>query len=176
MRRNCARLSREALQVGIVGLGTAGTAAGILLARQGHHVKIYEKTSSSAAQGYVGAGIGMQPIGLTVLRRLGQNTLNSVLDHGHRIDRLYGEDTKGKTILDLSYSDLDENLFGVGLHRGVLFHELIQAAQNFPALEICYGATVTHARVEGTETELIKRIDNNHNNTGSYLVSGRMTA
>ena len=32
------------LDVGIVGLGTAGAAAAIFLARQGHRVKLFEKT------------------------------------------------------------------------------------------------------------------------------------
>ena len=58
------------MRVAVVGLGTAGSAAALFLARAGHAVTIFEATSASKLGDY-GAGIGIQPIGLTVLRRLG---------------------------------------------------------------------------------------------------------
>lgn len=164
--------------VGIVGLGTAGTAAAIFLARQGHQIKVFEKTTAEAANGYVGAGIGMQPIGLTVLRRLGVPLLDSVLSHGHRIDRLLGTNPRGKTVLDVSYGDLDPKLFGLGLHRAVLFHDLLTMADAYPNIEIAYGHDVVSAHVEGTETELISRVHkapsiNSSSGSGSFLVDAQ---
>ena len=73
----------------------------------------------------VGAGIGIQPIGLTVLHRMG--LLEPILRHGARVDRLHGvAHASGRDVLDLTYSAVDERLFGVGLHRGVLYSELLQ--------------------------------------------------
>ena len=54
--------------VGIVGLGVAGATAGLMLARQGHRVRVFEQT---AEPGAVGAGVLLQPSGQMVLERLG---------------------------------------------------------------------------------------------------------
>src|SRR5690606_32286022 len=52
------------LHVAVVGYGTAGQTAAILLARDGHRVEVFEQ---SAALGPVGAGVLLQPVGLQVL-------------------------------------------------------------------------------------------------------------
>jgi 2-polyprenyl-6-methoxyphenol hydroxylase-like FAD-dependent oxidoreductase len=131
------------MKVGVVGLGTAGSAAALFLARRGHRVTLFEKTPASAI-GDVGAGIGIQPIGLTVLRRLG--LLDAICDHGQQIDRLIGVNTNGRTVLDVSYSDLwmdkQSELYGLGLHRGVLFHELHAAVRAQEGIELVCGAAV----------------------------------
>ena len=57
-----------ALDVAIIGAGTAGSAAALLLARAGHQVTVYERV---ATPGPVGAGISLQPTGQAVLARLG---------------------------------------------------------------------------------------------------------
>ena len=115
------------LSVGVVGLGTAGAASALFLARRGHRVKVFEKTLQSDCHTAVGAGIGLQPIGLTVLKRLG--LLQPILDHGARIDRLKSVTDTGTPILDLSYADFRPELYGVGLHRDVLFQALHHACQ-----------------------------------------------
>ena len=51
----------------------------------------------------VGAGLGIQPIGLTVLKRLG--ILNDILSHGAKIEHLHSLTREGKTVLDLKYAD-----------------------------------------------------------------------
>lgn len=40
-----------------------------------------------------------------------------------------GDTKEGRNVLDVTYSKFDDRLFGVGLHRGVLFMEMIRAAQ-----------------------------------------------
>ena len=121
------------LRVGVIGAGTAGTAAAALLSRQGHDVSLYEKTPalhfSVEGSEIVGAGIGVQPIGLTVLSKIGDDALQAVLDRGARIDRLHSITQSGKTVLDLAYSDFRKELFGVGLHRDVLFRVLMKKAE-----------------------------------------------
>ena len=92
--RRLSATSGRRLDVGIVGLGTAGAAAAIFLARQGHRVKLFEKTPEAQLHG-AGAGIGVQPIGLTVLKHLG--ILEPILAHGRRIDRLHASKPRAST-------------------------------------------------------------------------------
>jgi 2-polyprenyl-6-methoxyphenol hydroxylase-like FAD-dependent oxidoreductase len=109
-------------QVAIVGYGTAGQAAAILLARDGHRVDVYEQT---AEPGPVGAGVLLQPVGLQVLWELG--LLDSALDYGQRVGRLHGTTRSGRTVMDMRYAYLDPHLSGLGMQRGALFSLLAAA-------------------------------------------------
>lgn len=110
------------MHVGIVGCGTAGPAAAIFLARAGHRVTVLERAPSLLP---VGAGLLIQPTGMLALARLG--VLEELLSLGSRVERLHGVTTSSRTILDLAYRDLREDLFGLGLHRGALFASLFSA-------------------------------------------------
>jgi 2-polyprenyl-6-methoxyphenol hydroxylase-like FAD-dependent oxidoreductase len=126
------------LDVGIIGCGTAGSAAAVFLAREGHRVTIYERVPSPAP---VGAGITLQPTGLHVLCRLG--LYMHAVARGARIDRLLCESKKKKEIVDLSYRDVGEGLFGLGLHRGVLFEALVGAARQESRVSFRTGIEIT---------------------------------
>ena len=115
------RTARTALRVGVVGMGTAGLAASIFLSRAGHSVDVFERTRSDLEKP-VGAGLGIQPIGLSVLFKLG--VLPEVLRHGSRIERLHSLTKEGRVVLDLRYADFRPELYGVGLHRDTLFSAL----------------------------------------------------
>jgi 2-polyprenyl-6-methoxyphenol hydroxylase-like FAD-dependent oxidoreductase len=108
----------RALDIAVVGAGTAGSAAAILLARAGHRVTLYERVPNP---GPVGAGIIMQPSGLAVLAALGIH--ERVIARGAPLVRLRCVTAAGRTLLDLPYATVGA-LFGLGLHRGVLFAEL----------------------------------------------------
>ena len=110
------------LHIAIVGYGTAGQAAALLLARDGHRVEVFERAPEP---GPVGAGFLLQPTGLQVLWELG--LLPDVLAHGRRVNRLYGETPCGRAVMDMRYSDLDARLFGLGMQRGALFTLLAEA-------------------------------------------------
>ena len=69
----------------------------MLLARIGHDVTVFERV---AEPGPVGAGILMQPTGMTVLARLG--LLDGLLDAGARIDQLWGETPSGRCVLNIA--------------------------------------------------------------------------
>ena len=106
-------------KIGVVGCGSAGPAAAVLLAHQGHQVTLFERV---AALGPVGAGFLLQPTGLAVLAALG--ILEPILDHGAPVQRLVCRTRGGTTLLDLHYDELRPGLYGVGLHRAVLLHYL----------------------------------------------------
>jgi len=132
------------LDVGIIGGGTAGSAAAVFLARAGHRVTVYERVASPGA---VGAGITLQPTGLHVLCRLGLYV--HVVSRGARIDRLLCESKRGKRLVDLTYETVGNGLFGLGLHRGVLFEALFGAALRERNVTIRTGVEVVDlARAE----------------------------
>jgi 2-polyprenyl-6-methoxyphenol hydroxylase-like FAD-dependent oxidoreductase len=111
------------LSIGIIGCGTAGGAAAIFLARAGHRVTVYEAVARPEA---VGAGIIVQPTGMQVLSRLG--LLPTVLSRGARLDALRCQTVEGRVVVDIAYGDVHPALFGLGMHRGVLFQALFDAA------------------------------------------------
>src|SRR5438445_4200700 len=79
------RMGMGALDIAIVGYGTAGQAAAIYLERHGHRVQVFER---SAVLGPLGAGILVQPTGLSVLADLG--LLGRALACGAPVHRLAG--------------------------------------------------------------------------------------
>ena len=106
----------------VVGCGTAGPAAALLLHRAGHAVEVFERVPDP---GPVGAGLLLQPTGMAVLARLG--LAGEVAARGSRIDRLHGETAGGRLVMDLRYAELRAGLHGVGVHRGELFGTLFAA-------------------------------------------------
>ncbi|HWT16494.1 MAG TPA: NAD(P)/FAD-dependent oxidoreductase [Patescibacteria group bacterium] len=110
------------LDIAIIGYGTAGQAASLYLQRAGHRVHQVEQAPELRP---VGAGFLLQPTGLAVLDDLGLG--NAVRGCGARIARLYGENERGRTIMDMRYADLDPRWHGLGMQRGALFEVLRQA-------------------------------------------------
>ncbi|MEM7227636.1 MAG: NAD(P)/FAD-dependent oxidoreductase [Planctomycetota bacterium] len=123
------------LRIGIVGGGTAGQAFAILCARQGHDVTVFEQAPQF---GPVGAGLLIQPTGLSILRRLGVAT--ELLDLGSPIHRLYGTTHRGRNVLSLAYRDLDPRLHGLGVRRSAL-NAVLFAAMTELTIDIQFGVT-----------------------------------
>ncbi|HVI58412.1 MAG TPA: NAD(P)/FAD-dependent oxidoreductase [Luteimonas sp.] len=119
------------LHIAIVGYGTAGQAAAVLLSRDGHRVEVFEQ---AARPGPVGAGFLLQPSGLQVLWRMG--LLDAALAHGAPVRRLYGETPEARAVMDMRYAGLDGRLFGLGMQRGALFALLAQAWPGFGSMHV----------------------------------------
>jgi len=104
--------------IGVAGCGPAGLAAALLLARDGHRVRLYERFDAPRP---VGSGLMLQPTGLAVLGELG--LADRAAAAGQRIDRLFGKaEPAGATVLDVRYEWLRRpGLGGVGIHRAALF-------------------------------------------------------
>jgi 2-polyprenyl-6-methoxyphenol hydroxylase-like FAD-dependent oxidoreductase len=144
------------VDVGIVGCGFAGAAAALFLVRAGHRVTVYEAV---AEPGAVGAGIVLQPTGMLVLAELG--LLEQALERGARLDRLLCVNQTKRTIVDLAYSDLGRGLFGLGLHRGVLF-SILHRAVAASAAEIVLGCFVENVHRDGAKTFVVDRAGERH--------------
>jgi 2-polyprenyl-6-methoxyphenol hydroxylase-like FAD-dependent oxidoreductase len=125
------------LDVGIIGCGTAGSAAALFLASAGHRVTVYERVPSPRP---VGAGITIQPTGLHVLARLGLR--DHAVARGAPIDRLVCETKSRRRIFELSYETARPGLFGLGTHRGVLFEALFGAVQRTPGVSVVTGVEI----------------------------------
>lgn len=143
--------------IGVIGCGTAGAAVAILLARAGHDVRVLERVKKP---GPVGAGIMVQPTGQAVLARLG--LLESIVARGARIDRLWFRTHTGRTLVDLHYARVNREWFGIGLHRGVLFEALYNAACTEPRVRVETGCTVRALRRDGARTFAIDESGNEH--------------
>lgn len=110
------------LRIGIVGQGTAGTAAALFLARSGHEVHVYERVLEP---GPVGAGIVLQPTGMAVLEQLGLR--DAVVARGAPLEGITVRTPAGRRVIDLDYGVLAPDLYGLGLHRGALFQAMTTA-------------------------------------------------
>lgn len=115
----------RSLTIAIIGCGTAGLAAALLLERAGHKVTLVERFSEPQP---LGSGLILQPSGLAVLDELGLAT--PLIATGSRIDRLFGLNAvTGSVVLDVRYAALKHERFGVGIHRAALFETLLTAVQ-----------------------------------------------
>lgn len=148
------------MRVAVVGCGTAGPSAALNIVRRlGRHwtVELFDKAPKPSA---VGAGIGLQPIGMTAVNKLGISLFGTVLKHGARIDSIKTWSTQSqqpiesvgvaahqpenrRPVLDVAYARYDQSLFGLGLHRGVLFHALLDECLVEPEVLTRFGVEVT---------------------------------
>lgn len=143
------------LDIAIAGAGIGGLATAMLLARQGHRVKVFDQFDAPQP---IGSGLMLQPTGLAVLEKL---DLRQSIDHlGSRIDRLWGLTTpSGRPVLDVRYAKWKRELYGLGVQRSMLFDQLLSAA--------------TDAQVELVQSTYIASADAN---AGTFTTeAGRVT-
>ncbi|MBL8716467.1 MAG: FAD-dependent monooxygenase [Myxococcales bacterium] len=114
---------RARLDLGIIGGGTAGSAAALFLSRAGHTVTVYERVLDPRP---IGAGIMLQPTGLAVLSRLGLH--DAIVGRGARMAGLRVK-TRRRVLTELDYAEIHPDLHAVGIHRGALFEHLFAAVQ-----------------------------------------------
>ena len=143
--------------VGVIGCGTAGAAAAILLARGGCEVTVLERVAELRP---VGAGIIIQPTGQAVLARLG--LLDTIMARGARLDRLWLRSPNGRTLVDLHYAAVDRAWFGIGIHRGVVFEALLSAARAEPHITVNTGQPIRGLRHDGPRTYITTAAGGEH--------------
>ncbi|GLQ87583.1 FAD-dependent oxidoreductase [Dyella flagellata] len=104
------------LRIAIVGYGTAGQAAALMLHAQGHELTVFEQAPALRP---IGAGFLLQPTGFGVLVGLGLH--EAALEQGQVIERLHGCNHRGRMVMDMRYGEHAAGCFGVGMTRGGLF-------------------------------------------------------
>ena len=129
------------MRIAIVGGGYAGCAAALFLARLGHEIVLFEAVP---APGPVGAGILLQPTGQFVLEQL--ELAAPVREAAADVKALRARTTAGRELFYLPYSDVRPDLVGLGLHRGVLFEALFEAAQGELNVDVRLGVDVRSVR------------------------------
>ncbi len=114
------------LDIAIAGCGPAGLAAALLLHRDGHRVRLFERFAQARP---IGSGIILQPTGLAVLSALGLAPATQAV--GSKITRLLGRaGASGPVVLDVRYAALGARAgFGLGVHRAALFDILFSAVE-----------------------------------------------
>lgn len=110
------------LRIAVVGYGTGGQTAALMLSGDGHRVEVFEQ---APRLGPVGAGFLLQPVGQWVLWELG--LLEAALKYAAPVSRLYGQTVEGRPVMDMRYAELDPRLCGLGMQRAALF-SLLDAA------------------------------------------------
>lgn len=119
----------KSLGFAIIGAGTAGIAAAILLAKQNIHVTLFEKVSALEP---VGAGLLLQPAGLAIFEHLG--ILNHALALGAIVNGLEGRLPNQKLLVNSHYHQAGPSFYGLGIHRATLCHVLQSKADEYPDL------------------------------------------
>ena len=112
------------MKIGIAGAGIGGLAAAALLARDGHDVTVFDQFDAPRP---VGSGLVIQPVGLSVLDRIGAGDAARSL--GAPLDSMFGHEAQsGRTVLSVRYGRAPDRK-GLGLHRAALFSLLLDAAR-----------------------------------------------
>lgn len=130
-------LAMQGLNIAVIGCGSAGPAAALLLHRAGHRVRLFERVEELLP---VGAGFMLQPTGLEVLDKLG--LLDKILEHGALVSQLHCRTRGGLRLLQLDYVEVDPLAFGVGMHRAT-FLSLFVAALAEEGIATELGCDVT---------------------------------
>lgn len=113
------------MKIGIAGAGIGGLAAAALLARDGHSVAVFDQFDAPQP---VGSGLVIQPVGLSVLDRIGVGDKARRL--GARISSMFGHEAENhRVVLSVSYGNASDRM-GLGIHRATLFSLLLDAAQD----------------------------------------------
>ncbi len=134
------------MRIAIVGAGLAGLSAASLLARDGHKVEVLERAPKPEP---VGAGLLLQPPGITILDRMG--ALSAMADSAARITGIECRTTSGRKVLDVDYADLGPSWHGFGLTRPAIWSALMGSA-------VAAGADI-HAGHAVTSLDALKPYD-----------------
>lgn len=127
----------------------AGTFAGVLLARAGHEVTMFERTPVLAP---VGAGFLLQPSGQGVLERAG--LLGEAVRRAEPITHMRAVTHGGRVLVRLDYGDLLESSRAYGVRRAEL-HETLHGAAVTAGVTVRLGVEIVGHESVGEGVRLI---------------------
>ena len=116
------RLPGHHLAIGIIGAGSAGLAAAIAFARNGHKVVVFEKHPSITP---LGAGILIQPQGVRALEELGVGSRFS--EASVPVNQLLGICHRGWRLVDVPYGQTEARAVSRAALSEVLFRAAVAA-------------------------------------------------
>ena len=143
------------LEIAICGSGIGGMATAIALNATGHRVTIFEKVDIPRP---VGAGLMLQPTGQAALARLGLAA--TCIAHGRKLAGIEGKTKSGRPIFDIAYDALGPGTFGLGIHRGTLFH-ILDTERRRRSIPVITAAGIASSRVEHGKRIVIDETDFN---------------
>ena len=111
-------------KIAVIGGGIVGMATALFL-KDHFDVTLFEKQEVSKRQG---AGSMLQPSGLFVLKELGLH--KQIIERGTIIEGFFGENVNGSIDFDISFKDHKSGIYGLGVHRGSVFYELLKAVDS----------------------------------------------
>lgn len=135
-------------RVAVVGYGTASATTAYLLARDGHHVTLFERAPEVSA---VGAGILLQSSGQAVLKQLG--ILEQVAARSAPLAALNAVQVSGRTMICNRYAEFEPDCRSYGTHRGVLFTALKSLVET-QSVEVKLGVEITSRQVRDNAVTL----------------------
>jgi FAD-dependent urate hydroxylase len=124
------------MKIAVVGCGTAGPVAALLLARDGHDVEIFERVAEPRG---VGAGILLQRLGQQVLETL--DLADELERCSAPVRRVDARTPSGRRVIDFAYEDVVQGTYGWGVARGRLF-ELLWRAVSAARIPVHTGVVV----------------------------------
>jgi 2-polyprenyl-6-methoxyphenol hydroxylase-like FAD-dependent oxidoreductase len=145
--------------IAVCGSGIGGLATAIALDARGHQVTLFEKVEKPRP---IGAGLMLQPTGQAALARLG--LLADALELAQPIAGIQGKTRSQRIIFDIDYRTLGEGVFGLGIHRGALFHILDQLRQR-RQIAVTTSADITTTAIADRKRVLV---DANGHDRGAY--------
>ena len=137
------------LRIAVIGCGIAGSCASILLKKQGHDVRLFERAPVLQP---IGAGVMLQPLGQCVLDRIG--LLPQVIARSEPIHELHAIYRSGRTMIKMPFTAAGVGMHAYGVHRGDIFEVFVQAVQQ-NGIPITLNACVEETVVGTTGVDLI---------------------
>jgi len=135
--------------IAVVGAGSAGPAAALLLERQGHQVQIFERAPFNEP---IGAGFMLQPSGISILKYL--DLWDELEKHIAKIANLYCQTTSEKVLMNLRYEELEHEWFGAGTHRSTLLNVLLDACSD-AGIYVHWDREITATKTVGNQRVLV---------------------
>ncbi len=142
------------MEIAVVGCGVAGQAAATFLSEAGHRVTVFERFAEPRP---LGAGLLLQPTGLSVLRVLGLE--DEAIARGGKVAGLEAKTRGGRAVLDLAYADLHPQAHGLGIRRGVLFDLLYGRLKRSPAILLTGVEIIDVVREHGRAIVIDKTLE-----------------
>ena len=133
------------MRVAVVGGGPAGALVAALVGRISSRVDVFERENRVDASTPKGAGLLLQPAAVEILHHIGAAT--GIVEDGAVVTKLEGSNGSGWKVMNLEYSRLGEQFYGVGIQRHTLAYHLQKTLSGRDNVYVHYDTSVDN--VEG---------------------------